>query len=195
MTITIKLLSGEFLEPEFSQLQRAVFASVQDESAELARMLDAERARVAQLPHKPPPQPPVIRFGAYANEQLVGWSYGWFERGNIFYMANSGVLAEHRRQGIYTMLINAVITNASMHGAMLIRSQHSVLNNAVIICKLKHGFRISGLSTSAQMGTLVELTLHISDERGALFESRVVPLVAPEQVSQSVNPHPASHAK
>ena len=137
MTITIKLLSGEFLEPEFSQLQRAVFASVQDESAELARMLDAERARVAQLPHKPPPQPPVIRFGAYANEQLVGWSYGWFERGNIFYMANSGVLAEHRRQGIYTMLINAVITNASMHGAMLIRSQHSVLNNAVIICKLK----------------------------------------------------------
>ena len=54
-----------------------------------------------------------------------------------------------------------------------------VLNNAVIIAKLRAGYHISGLSQSAQMGTLVEMTLHFSDQRLALFRSRSLPYVTP----------------
>lgn len=41
------------------------------------------------------PHPPMVRFGAFIDQALVGWSCGWFERGHSFYMANSGVVAAH----------------------------------------------------------------------------------------------------
>jgi hypothetical protein len=65
-------------------------------------------------------------------------------------------------------------------GALMIRSQHSVLNNAVIIAKLQAGFNISGLSQSAHMGTLVEMTRHLSAQRQELYRSRSLPYVTPD---------------
>jgi hypothetical protein len=61
-----------------------------------------------------------------------------------------------------------------------IRSQHSVLNNPVIIAKLRAGFHVSGLSQSAQMGTLIELTMHLFEKRQGLFRIRSLPYVTPE---------------
>jgi hypothetical protein len=101
------------------------------------------------------------------------------ERGNVWYMANSGVIASHRRQGVYSRLLAEACGLARESGAVVVRSQHSVMNNAVLVAKLRAGFHISGLSQSAQMGTLVELTLHLTPERLALFRERVLPYVTP----------------
>lgn len=49
-----------------------------------------------------------------------------------------------------------------------------------IIAKLRAGFHISGLSQSARMGALVELTLHLGQRRQALYRARVLPYVTPE---------------
>lgn len=57
----------------------------------------------------------------------------------------------------------------------MLRSQHSVINNAVIIAKLGQGFTISGLSQSARMGTLVELVCHLGEGRRQMFNRRVLP--------------------
>ena len=94
-------------------------------------------------------------------------------------MASSGVHPEHRRRGIYSTLLEAAIGHAAASRAQVVRSQHSVLNNPVLIAKLKRGFQVSGLSSSAQMGTLVELTLHLSTQRQALWRSRAIPLMEP----------------
>ena len=167
----------KFPEPDFSRLSRAVFADVQQPSYELASTLAAEPPANTSggVPH-----PSMYRLGAYSDEELVGWSFGWMERGNAFYMANSGVVASHRRKGIYSSLLSAMREYANSNGAVTIRSQHSVLNNPVLIAKLQAGFHISGLSQSAQMGTLVEMTLHFSEKRLGLFRTRSLPYVTPD---------------
>lgn len=167
-----------FPEPAFARLQKLVFADIEQTSAALAAVLEAERA-----PADAPPRSafPLFRFGAYDGEELVGWTYGWMERSNACYMANSGVIPSHRRQGIYTALMDAVRAHAMAAGAWAIRSQHAVVNNAVIIAKLRAGFHVSGLSQSAHLGTLVELTLHLSGPRQAMFRQRVLPYVVPDK--------------
>jgi GNAT superfamily N-acetyltransferase len=167
----------KFPEPDFSQLQRAVFAGIQRESDALDEVLRAEAGREAT----PPAHTPMVRVGAYLGGALVGWSYGWMERTKSFYMANSGVVAGHRRQGIYSALLEAVREQALSQGAVALRSQHSVLNNPVIIAKLRHGFHVSGLSLSAQMGTLVELTCHFSGARQEMYRDRAIPFVSRSQ--------------
>ena len=171
----------KFEEPAFRQLQREVFAGVQQESEQIERIESSERlAREALGPLEPPSHVRAYRIGAFVGEQLVGWSLGWPERGNAFYVANSGVLPAYRRHGIYSRLVEAVAAHCEAHGMVSVRSQHSVVNNEVIVCKLRRGFHISGLSASAKMGLMVELTRHLSVARGELFASRVIPLAGPD---------------
>jgi GNAT superfamily N-acetyltransferase len=168
---------GKFPEPEFSRLVRAVFADVQQPSPELAAVLAAEASTCTSNTEA---QSPMFRLGAYRGEALVGWSCGWMERGRVFYMANSGVVQAHRRQGIYSLLLQSIREYAISKGAVALRSQHSVLNNSVIIAKLRAGFHIVGISQSAQMGSLVELICHFTPQRHELFRSRSLPYVTPD---------------
>lgn len=170
-SIDIRIV-GKFPEPEFSRLQRHVFSDVEQYSAELAAILKAE-VGAAEAPAQT--HSAIFRLGAYDGDELVGWSYGWMERSNVFYMANSGVLASHRGRGIYMALLDAMRGYASTEGAWAIRSQHSVVNNPVIIAKLRAGFHVSGLMQSAHMGSLVELTLHLSQPRQDMYRRRVLP--------------------
>ncbi len=167
----------KFVEPQFSVLRRQVFAEVQQSSEPLESLLRDESANPSAAPHQ---QSPMFRLGAYSGDELVGWSCGWMERGQVFYMANSGVIASRRRQGIYQSLLGAIRELASSEGAVALRSQHSVLNNPVLIAKLRAGFHVSGLSQSAQMGTLVELTLHLYEGRQRMYRDRALPYVATE---------------
>lgn len=165
----------KFREPAFSRLQQRVFADVTQYSPQWEAVLAEEAATLPLARHK---HGPLFRLGAYAGTELVGWSCGWMERGNVFYVANSGVVAAYRRQGVYTALLAAMQAHAQAAGAVLVRSQHSVVNNPVIIAKLRFGFTITGLSQSAQLGTLVELSCHLSQSRQALHGDRVLPYLA-----------------
>jgi GNAT superfamily N-acetyltransferase len=167
----------KFPEPEFARLQRAAFADMQQSSAALAATLAEEEGAkpAADRTHSP-----MFRLGAYDADDLVGWSYGWMERGDVFYVANSGVVPSHRRRGIYSSLLAAMREHALAQGAVAVRSQHSVMNNPVLIAKLRAGFHVTGLSQHARMGSLVELTLHLYEPRQALFRTRSLPYVPPE---------------
>lgn len=168
----------KFPEPAFATLQRQVFADIQQVSDALAAVLSAEAA-AAIKPESPQQHAPLFRLGAYDGEELVGWSIGHMERGDIFYVAHSGVVAAYRRRGIYAALMNAMHEHALSQGAIAMRSQHSVVNNAVIIAKLRAGYHVSGLSQSARMGALLELTLNFSAERQAMYRQRVLPYATP----------------
>ncbi|MEK8034555.1 GNAT family N-acetyltransferase [Ideonella sp. DXS29W] len=173
----------KFPEPEFSQLSRRVFAQIQQPSTEWAQVMQAEAAALASVSRDeaaPVPPSPMRRWVAYWGDEWVGWSTGWMDRGQVFYMAHSGVLPEHRRRGIYSALLTAVCQYAQDQAAVAVRSQHSVLNNPVLVAKLRAGFHVTGLSHAAHMGTLVELTRHLSEGRQALFRTRSLPYVPPE---------------
>jgi GNAT superfamily N-acetyltransferase len=177
MNALIQHTTAPFPEPEFTALRNAVFSQLERESTELASVQAQEGAQVT-FPGAMA-LPPMFRFGAYLDGQLVGWSSGWLERDQCLYMASSGVSPEHQGQGIYSALLQAVVAHARDMNFRTVRSQHSVLNNKVIVCKLKRGFHITGTSVSAHMGTLVELVLHLSEPRLELFRTRTIPLTAP----------------
>ena len=168
-------LAEKFLEPAFSALQRSVFGNIQVDSPALEAVLESEKAEFSKREAVAEEvRAPMVRFGAYADDELVGWSCGWMERGGTYYMANSGVVPSRRRSGVYSKLLSASCEYALSRGQNTVRSQHSALNNPVIIAKLRHGFHVTGLTVSAQMGALVEMTLHLTQAREQLFSSRFV---------------------
>jgi len=174
--VSIRLVE-KFPEPAFANLQRELFAPLERSSPEFAAAVRAERSVSGSVDSAL--FPAMVRFGAYSDEQLVGWSYGWFERPDRFYIANSAVLPSHRRLGVYSQLVGAIFEYAQAHGAGAVHSRHSVLNTPVIIAKLKLGFMISGTSFSEHTGLLVQMVRHTSTERADVFHNRVIPFVWP----------------
>ena len=160
-----------FAEPEFGLLHQAVFADIQHLSQDWADLYDTEEASAPAVQDK---LSPMHRLGAFLGDELVGWSCGWMERSRCYYMANSGVVQAHQRKGVYTALLHEARYLAETLGATTIRSQHSVLNNPVLIAKLRFGFQISGLAMSAGMGSLVELTYHLNPARQRIYRQRVI---------------------
>lgn len=175
--IEIRLVE-KFPEPEFGTLTDDVFSDIQKESDELAFVLDREKSDAPKgLTAK------TIRFAAFHGHALAGWSVGWMEKGSVYYMAHSGVARPLQRRGVYGRLLEHVADYARVQGAIALRSQHSVLNNRMIIYKLARGFHISGLAYDPQMGSLVEVTRYLSEPRAELFADRVVSLRTPRKIT------------
>ncbi len=174
MTATFSIRFVErFPEPAFAELQREIFAPLESPSTEFATEVRAELS--VSGPTDSALCAPIVRFGAFSDEQLVGWTYGWFQRPDSFYMANSGVLPSHRRVGVYSRLVGAIVEYAHSHGAGTVHSQHSVLNTPIIIAKLKLGFIIAGTNLSEHLGLQVQLVRHASNARADVFRNRVIP--------------------
>jgi ribosomal protein S18 acetylase RimI-like enzyme len=113
-----------------------------------------------------------IRVGVFHGEKLVGWSLGWQESEANFFMANLGILPDHRNDTLYSQLISKVIEVASSKGFQVITSKHVAVNNAVIIEKLKAGFVITGIELSDLYGTLVRLSYYTNEARKHLLNVR-----------------------
>jgi ribosomal protein S18 acetylase RimI-like enzyme len=118
------------------------------------------------------PAPERIRVAAFAGELLVGVSSGWFEPGGNFYIGLSAVDPAHRRQGIYSRLLQKIEAVVRERGGVVITSQHVATNHAVLIAKLKLGYVIAGTEYVEPMGLLVRLVQHLAPERRALFVER-----------------------
>lgn len=115
----------------------------------------------------------LLRLGAFHQGQLVGWTVGWQDTDNLFYMANSAVLPEHRRKGIYQQLLQGVLAATKAAGFPAVYSRHLAGNNAVIIPKLKAGFLLSGMEVLEAFGTVVRMTYYHSDLRRECYDFRV----------------------
>ena len=113
-----------------------------------------------------------INLGLFREDELVGWSYGWQEDRETYYMTNSAVLPEHRRKGLYTALLQETIQIAREEGFQILYSRHTATNNSVIIPKLKAGFVISSMEISDVFGTLILLRYYCNPKRRALMDFR-----------------------
>lgn len=102
-------------------------------------------------------QPLRIYLGLFDGDEFIGWSWGLQESADTFYMANSGVLPQHRRNGFYIKMLDHMVVLAEGHGFQKIYSRHTVTNNSIIIPKLRRGFVISSIEISPAFGALVHL--------------------------------------
>lgn len=126
---------------------------------------DADRAAADALKAK------VVRsepwnFGLYDEQgTFVGWTRGRPCSIHEFTMNNSAVFPDHRRRGLYTAMLNAVLERVRAEGYHFVTSRHHANNNAVLIPKLKAGFVIRGMRISDQYGVIVELIYYLHEVR------------------------------
>ncbi len=114
-----------------------------------------------------------VNFCAYHRGKLVGWSWGYQESAEAFYMCNSAVFPEHRRKGLYSLLLEKMIKEVSSLGFQRIYSRHNLTNNSVLIPKLKAGFVITTMEVSDIFGSLVHLTYYKNKIRNKMLDYRV----------------------
>jgi ribosomal protein S18 acetylase RimI-like enzyme len=177
---TIRIATVDlFSEPEFTEAAERIFGDAARKVIMEAHVGRKEMQRIAGLRKSLPP-PPRLRIGAFDGDRLIGWTSGWHEPGGVFYVTNSAVRPEYRRQGIYTRLARAITDEAAQRGCHTVYSKHIATNNAVLIAKLRLGFVITGMEFSEELGLLVRLSHAVSPGRSRLFAERTGPLKAPE---------------
>jgi GNAT superfamily N-acetyltransferase len=101
-----------------------------------------------------------LRVGLFVNGELRGWSFGWQDSADSFYMGASVVDPALRRKGYYSQLVQYILDRTDELGFQSVSSNHILANNAVIIAKLKLGFTIKGIEVDAVHGTLLRLNYH-----------------------------------
>jgi len=115
----------------------------------------------------------ALHIGLFSkNNEFVGFTFGFQESEEVFYMACSAVLPEYRRSGLYTELVKFVIKRTSDEGFQKIYGTHCATNNAVIIPKLKLGFIFSKLELSDTFGTIIHLQYFTNPLRRKVMDYR-----------------------
>jgi GNAT superfamily N-acetyltransferase len=128
----------------------------------------------------------ALHVGLFSKDnEFVGFTFGFQESEEVFYMACSAVLPEHRNSGLYTELVKFVIKRTSEEGFQKIYGTHCATNNAVIIPKLKLGFIFSKLELSDTFGTIIHLQYFTNPLRRKVMDYRSG-LRIPDQEIKSV---------
>ncbi|MBS1684277.1 MAG: GNAT family N-acetyltransferase [Bacteroidetes bacterium] len=109
----------------------------------------------------------------FKDNEPIGWFYGIQEKARTFNMINTGILPEHQGQGIYTALLHQLIIELTGLGFTVVKSQHSLNNNHVLIPKLKKGFVISGIEVFSGFGTLVHLAYFVNPNEKKAFSYKI----------------------
>jgi ribosomal protein S18 acetylase RimI-like enzyme len=113
-----------------------------------------------------------LYLGIFKGDEFVGWSWGFQESSTSFYMCNSAILPNYRRQGLYTMIIGEALTILKKKGFQTITSRHTATNNAVLIPKLKAGFIIQKMEIDDIFGVLIQLSYYTNKTRRKIMDYR-----------------------
>ena len=90
----------------------------------------------------------------------------------LYRMWHSNVHRDHRRKGIYRMIVDGTIRYTQALGFDSITSEHAPCNNAILVAKLRAGFYIYSLETDPCVGPSVVLRYFHNPEHRAAFELR-----------------------
>jgi ribosomal protein S18 acetylase RimI-like enzyme len=167
---TIREMNKAELMPFFSAHRADIFENTLDFDVHAA-LSEGEKSALKTLAQNSG-TPYTLHLGIFLKGELVGWSYGWQESAEKYYMCNTGILKEHRRKGIYTALLPEVLKILKAQGFQVAYSRHAATNNDVIIPKLRAGFVISGMEISDKFGTLVHLSYFFNDVRRRAMDFR-----------------------
>jgi GNAT superfamily N-acetyltransferase len=118
-------------------------------------------------------------------KEFVGFSFGFQENYESYYMAASAVLPAHRGQGLYSEMVKFVIERATNEGFQKIYGTHCATNNAVLVPKMKLGFIFSKIELSDMFGTVIHLQYFTNPLRRKVMDYRSG-LTVPDRELKSV---------
>lgn len=168
----IRSMNKEDFDPLFERYTKEFF----DKETQVFRLREAlsdeDRERLKNLSSNMG-KPFELRLGVFQGDKFIGWHYGRQDSYVQFYMQNSGILPEYRRQGLYAELVKRVLEVTAEMGFQSIWSRHNATNNAVIIPKLKQGFVITAMEVTDLFGTLIHLYYFPRKIRRKVMDYRV----------------------
>jgi len=181
--ITIKSLEVEEFKKYYNEHRGVVFAD--DHSCSIRDLLSDDESNNIEELGKNMGSPFKLFLAAFdENNEFVGWSWGFQENSETYYMCNSAVLEGHRKKGIYTMMLNKSIEILTEKGFQVIYSRHNATNNSVIIPKLKAGFLISKFEISDVFGVLVHLHYYTNKTREKIMDYRAGQLSPDKEIKE-----------
>lgn len=115
----------------------------------------------------------TLQLGLFSPEnEFVGFSFGYQDGEDTFYMAASAVLTPHRGLGLYSAMVQKVIERCTEEGFQKIYGTHCATNNAVLVPKLKLGFVFSKVELSDTFGTVLHLQYFTNPLRRKVMDYR-----------------------
>ena len=96
-----------------------------------------------------------------ANDEPIGWSFGWQTEGDTFYMNWTGVIPAYQNKGIYSAFLRHLIDYLKALGYVRVTSNHMVNNRRVLVAKMKAGFIATGMTLDERWGAVLWLTYFI----------------------------------
>ena len=168
---TIKELEAKEFFPLFGKIYNLLFGEDHTffpesyYSVEEKRKLSQLKQRMGDLYE--------LRIALFSPEnEFVGFSFGFQESEETFYMAASGLLPAHRGQGLYSQMVKYLIQKTTEVGFQKIYGTHCATNNAVLIPKLKLGFVFSKVELSDMFGTILHLQYYTNPLRRKVLDYR-----------------------
>ncbi len=115
----------------------------------------------------------LLFFLVKKGDEIVGWHGSRQSDWNILYMELTGIYPDHQGKGLYREMLKVVLEKAKEAGFAYVTSKHHVVNNAVLVPKLKAGFVIHSFEINQLYGLMVYLRyfLHEHDRRLHAFRA------------------------
>lgn len=139
---------------------------------DVLKLLSEEEKAQTQLLGKNLSQLVSLYLGVFFGDEFCGWFSGNQMDHETFYMRNSAIIPAHRRKGLYTALMQHVLSQAQSLGFQIVLSRHHTTNNPIIIPKLKIGFIISAIELSDRFGAVVHLRYYFNGNRRSAMDVR-----------------------
>ena len=181
----IKEITKEVLFAQMDEWGPKIFSNNDTSMNQNLILSDMEKENVRKL-HKNLSSIYSLRLGVYKGDEFCGWFCGEQHTAESFYMRNSAIYPNHRKKGLYTALLKEVMTRVQAEGFQIAYSRHNTTNNAIIIPKLKAGFKITTLEVSERFGTLVHLTYFFNEVRAQILDFRSGNSKPSEQVKKAL---------
>jgi hypothetical protein len=107
-----------------------------------------------------------------ANGQVVAMFSGEQKTDGMYRMWHTNVHADYRRRGIYGHILRGTIAYTRALGFDTITSEHAPGNNAVLVAKLRAGFRLYAMEIDPMAGPSVIVRYFHNPEHLAAYELR-----------------------
>lgn len=108
----------------------------------------------------------------YSGDALAAQFCGEQKTERRYRMWHSHVHPSFRRRGLYGQIVRSTVRYTGELGFDTVGSEHAPGNTAILIAKLKVGFRISGFDVTPEVGTSVHLTYFHNPDLLAAYEFR-----------------------
>lgn len=106
------------------------------------------------------------------DDEVVGWHSSYQTLFDTLYMQLTGIYPDHQGKGLYKAILKIVMERAKQEGFSILTSKHHVVNNAVLVPKLKAGFTIHSFAVNRHYGLMVHLNYYLKDHDRQLNEFR-----------------------